>query len=133
MDKTKTVKLITCDNITEAYFIKNRLNNEGIDCFLTNENFTGLMPNYFNIMGSGIQIYVIESDYEKSSELLKDKIEPVNIDKICPVCGSNEIRMRLGRHKVLKIFYILLAIVVAVPIGKLKVQYYCNKCGQAII
>jgi len=74
INKTKTIRLITCDNITEAYFIKDRLTNEGIECFLTNENFTSLLPNYYNLFESGVQVFVFEEEYEKSRELLKDKI-----------------------------------------------------------
>ena len=74
INKTKTIRLITCDNISEAYFIKDRLTNEGIECFLTNENFTSLLPNYYNLFESGVQVFVFEEEYEKSRELLKDKI-----------------------------------------------------------
>ena len=132
LDQTKTIRLITCDTLQEAYFIKNRLNNEGIDCFLTNENFTGLMPNYYNILGSGIQILVLESDYDRSKELVKDKTEPESIEKICPFCGSDKISLQLGKHKILKIFYILLVMLAAIPIGKLKLQYCCKNCGKEI-
>ena len=66
MDKTKTIRLKTCESLTDAYFIKNKLNNEGIDCFLTNQNFTSLLPNYFNLFGAGVEVFVMESDYEKS-------------------------------------------------------------------
>ena len=69
MDQTKTTRLITCDTITEAYFIKNKLNNEGIECFLTNQNFTSLLPNYYNLFEAGVQVVVMESDYERSREL----------------------------------------------------------------
>ena len=34
---------MTCGNIIDAYFIKDRLTNEGIECFLTNENFKSLL------------------------------------------------------------------------------------------
>jgi ssDNA-binding Zn-finger/Zn-ribbon topoisomerase 1 len=132
LENTKTIRLLTCDNLPEAYSIKNRLNNEGIDCFLTNENFTSLMPNYFNILGSGIQIVVIESDYEKSRELVKDKIDP-EIVEICPFCGSDRISLQLGKHKRLKIFYILLVMLAGIPIGYLKLQYCCKNCSKEII
>jgi len=69
LDQTKTTRLITCDTITEAYFIKNKLNNEGIECFLTNQNFTSLLPNYYNLFGAGVQVIVMESDYLRSREL----------------------------------------------------------------
>jgi len=131
-NKTKTINLITCDNITEAYFIKNRLNNEGVDCFLTNQNFTNLMPIYNNMLGSGIQIFVMESDYEKSRKLIKDKLDPEKVELICPNCGSNQINLGLGKHKILKAFNILLAILILIPLGNIKPKYYCSKCKSEI-
>jgi hypothetical protein len=133
IDKTKTIRLITCVNIIDAHFIKNRLNNEGIDCFLTNENFTNLLPNYFNLFGSGVQVFVIESDYEKSKELVKDKLDPENVEKFCPFCGSSDIMLSLGKHKFLLGFNVLLSILVGVPIGNVHVRYYCKKCKEEII
>lgn len=131
-DKTKTIELIISDTITDAWFIKNKLNNEGIDCFLTNQNFTTLLPNYYNMFGAGVQVVVLESDYEKSKELIKDKLEPENVEKVCPFCGSTDIRMGFGKHKILKIFNILLAILIAIPIGNIRARYYCKTCKEEI-
>ena len=133
IDKTKTIRLITCGNIIDAYFIKDRLTNEGIECFLTNENFTNLMPNYYNLFGSGVQVFVIEEDYEKSRELLKDKLEPENVVMACPYCGSTDIGMGLGKHKGLKVFNILLAILAGIPIGNVKMSYYCKTCKEELL
>ena len=132
MDQTKTTRLITCDTITEAYFIKNKLNNEGIECFLTNQNFTSLLPNYYNLFGAGVQVVVMESDYERSRELVKDKLEPENVEKVCPYCGSTDISIGFGKHKILKIFNVLLAILIAIPIGNIRVRYYCKTCKEEI-
>jgi len=131
-NKTKTICLITCENITEAYFIKDRLNNEGVECFLTNQNFTNLMPVYNNMLGSGIQIFVMDSDYEKSRELIKDKLDPEKVELICPNCGSNQISLGLGKHKILKAFNIFLAILILIPLGNIKPKYFCNKCKKEI-
>jgi len=132
LDKTKAIRLITCDTITDASFVKNRLNNEGIDCFLTNQNFTSLLPNYYNLFGSGVQVFVMERNFEKSKELVKDKLEPELVDKVCPYCGSTDIKMGLGKHRILKLFNILLAIIIAIPIGNLRVRYYCKTCKEEI-
>ena len=132
IDQTKTTRLITCDTITEAYFIKNKLNNEGIECFLTNQNFTNLLPNYYNLFGAGVQVVVMESDYERSRELVKDKLEPENVEKVCPYCGSTDISIGFGKHKILKIFNVLLAILIAIPIGNIRVRYYCKTCKEEI-
>jgi len=128
----KTVRLMTIDNLAEAYIIKGRLLNEGIDCFLTNENFTNLMPLYNNMLGSGIQIIVNADDIDKARSLLKDKIEPNNTKIVCPNCGSENIGLGLGKGKVFKIFNIIIALLALFPIGNLKPRYYCKDCKTEI-
>jgi len=124
----RTVRLITSDSLTEAHIIKGRLLNEGIDCFLTNENFTNLMPLYNNMLGSGIQIIINERDIVKAKDIIKDKIEPNNSKLICPNCGSENIGLGLGQRKVFKIFNIIIALISFFPIGNLKPKYYCKEC-----
>jgi len=123
---------MTSDNLAEAYIIKGRLLNEGIDCFLTNENFTNLMPLYNNMLGSGVQIIVNEKDNIKAREILKDKIEPNNLELICSNCGSENIGLGLGRRKGFKIFNIIIALLSSFPMGNLKPRYYCRDCKTEI-
>lgn len=52
----KTVILTSCNNSVEAEFIRGNLANEGIESFVSNENYTSLFPNMNGAMGSGIQI-----------------------------------------------------------------------------
>jgi Zn finger protein HypA/HybF involved in hydrogenase expression len=128
----KTVRLMTSDNLAEAHIIKGRLLNEGIDCFLTNENFTNLMPLYNNMLGSGIQIIVNEKDNDKAREILKDKIEPNNLELVCPNCGSENIGLGLGKGKAFKVFNMIIALLSFFPIGNLKPKYYCKSCNTEI-
>jgi len=69
----KTKRLLTCSNLSEAHIIQGRLNNEGIDCFLTNENISSLLP-INNSMLLGVQIVVNETDYQRAYEILQDKL-----------------------------------------------------------
>lgn len=116
----------------EAHLIKDRLINEGIDCFLTNENTTNLMPMFNNMLGAGIQIFINETDFQEARELIKDKLEPDNDEIICPHCGSTEIGLGLGKHKGMKIINILIVFLSAIPLGNLKPKYYCKKCNEEI-
>jgi len=90
------------------------------------------MPNFYNLFGSGVQVFVIEDDYEKSRELLKDKIEPEQVETVCPFCGSTDIVLGLGKHKSLKIFNVLLAFLIAIPIGNVRVRQYCKACKEEL-
>ena len=128
----KTVRLITCTDLMEAHLIKDQLNNEGIECFLTNQNFTNLMPIYNNMLGSGIQIIINENNLVRASELISDKLEPNNADLICPHCGSNEIGLGIGKRNGFKFFSILISILTMLPFGNIKPKYYCIKCKEEI-
>jgi hypothetical protein len=128
----KLIRVLTCGDLTEAYLIKGRLNNEGIDCILTNENFTNLLPLFNNRLGAGIQILVNENDLIAAREILIDKISPVTEIPKCPHCGSENIALGLGNKKGLKIANILISIAVFLPMGSLKPDYYCKDCKQKI-
>lgn len=130
--KMKTIRLLTSDSLAEAYIIKGRLLNEGIYCFLTNENFTNLMPLYNNIMGSGIQIIINEKDSERAKDIIQYKIKPNNVELICPNCNSKNIGLGLGKHKLFKILNIILALFSFFPMGNLKSKFYCKECKTEI-
>ena len=125
----KMIKLITLNNAQEAHILQGRLENEGIECFLTNENFTNLVPVFNNMLGSGVQIQVAEEDFEKAREIIKDKLAPENQDLVCPYCGSGHVALGMGQKKGLKIFSLLLSAVNFIPMGNMKPVYYCKDCG----
>ncbi len=67
-----TKQLIICQSLSEAHIIKGRLNSEGIECFLTNENSNSILPVFNSMCGLGIQVIVKEIDYEKAFKLLQE-------------------------------------------------------------
>ncbi len=126
------IRLITCDNAVEAHLIKGKLNNEGIDCFITNENTSTLIPYMNNMMGAGVQVMIHKEDYDRARELVKDKLQPDNTDIVCPYCGSHRIGLGLGNHKCMKLFIIFMALLNRIAMGNLKPMYYCKDCKQEI-
>jgi hypothetical protein len=65
------IRLKSCSNAFEAKMLKDILDNEGIECFLTNENFTSVFPVFNGMYGTGIQLMIKEEDYEKASKLIE--------------------------------------------------------------
>ncbi len=105
--------------------IKGLLENESIECFLTNENFTTLMPIYNGMLGSGIQIMINEEDSERAIELLsKQSAEGLK----CPYCGSENVIFGLGKKKFKKIVIVILSALSAIPFNNIRNTYYCNDC-----
>ncbi len=123
----KTVRLMTCENVPEAAIIKGRLENEGISCFITNENFTTMMPHFNGILGAGVQIIINESNFEEATKILKLN-EPVKNQIICPYCHASNIRFGLGKKRIGKIILILLSILIVIPFKNLNNNYYCLDC-----
>ncbi len=112
--------------------IKGKLANEGVECLLTNQNTTNLMPHLNHMMGAGIQVLVFEDDYEKAVEILDDELNPKNENLICPQCGSSEISLGFGKNKGIKIVNIILAVISAFPMGNITPKFFCKSCGTEI-
>lgn len=74
MDNKKTVRLMTCNTAPEAHMIKGRLENEGIECFLKNEESTNMLPMFNNMVGGGVQIMVFENDFERAEEIVNNDL-----------------------------------------------------------
>lgn len=66
----KYLKLRTFDDVIHATLARGVLENNGIPCFLTNENVTTLLPSLNFIHGGGIHLMVGEENFERAAELL---------------------------------------------------------------
>ena len=64
----KTILLTTLDNNVQASLLQDLLSNEDISSFLKNENLSLVLGNIPNFQ---IEIYVLEKDYDKATQVLK--------------------------------------------------------------
>lgn len=64
----KTVYLATLDNSSQASIVQSALLNEGIESFLKNE----ILSTVINTPGFQIELEVLEEDYERAMEVLKE-------------------------------------------------------------
>jgi hypothetical protein len=128
--KTKT--LLTCDNPQEAHLLQGRLENEGIECFLTNENISTILPYLNQMLSGGVQIMVSEEDYEKARQIVSDKIDPKNEELVCSECGSKDIKLGVISNKVIIFFSLIVALLMAMPFGNIKPHFYCRKCKHQV-
>ncbi|MCF8302511.1 MAG: DUF2007 domain-containing protein [Bacteroidales bacterium] len=60
-----------CNSVPEAHMLKGKLENEGVSCFLTNENISTLLPFSNSMLGTGIQVNVNTGDEEKALQILE--------------------------------------------------------------
>lgn len=78
------------NNYVEANIILGRLQEEGIDCWLMDENTSTIMPVFTQAIG-GIKLMVPEADVEKAKELINQFILEKKQSFICPFCKSSNI------------------------------------------
>lgn len=122
----KTVRLTTSIDPMQAHILQGALENEGIESVLHNEHFSTLLPGCANIMGAGVQLFVMECDYDRALEVLKRNEAKGKL--YCPDCGSMDIRLVLGKRRVAKVFFTFISVLVGTPMGNIRSVYQCRAC-----
>ena len=120
-----TQVLATLPSSIDANLLKNRLENDGIECFLINDNFSNLMPIYYGMLGSGVQVVVRTEDFEKASNFIKPKTQGA----ACPSCGSSNIELKSERPK-RKWQLLFIGILLSGLMGNLLTDYSCLDCSE---
>ena len=126
----KTLRLITCNDAMQAHIIQGALENEGIESVLHNENFSSLMKGYSSEI-AGVDIMIVEKDYDKAFDILKNGGFIALERKLCPHCGSADITLKPKKDKKIKMFFaILSSVLLAIPPGNNHWEYRCNQCYE---
>lgn len=120
-----TEVLTTFPNSIDANLLKNQLENEGIESFLINENFSDLFPVYYNVLGGGVQVVVKREDLARAREIAKLDSGKVT----CPACGSVNIELAYERPK-RKAALLFIGLLLAGLIGNLMCDYTCKDCRE---
>ncbi|WP_338760583.1 hypothetical protein WAF17_13875 [Bernardetia sp. ABR2-2B] len=117
-------------NLTEANLFKLRLESEGVDCYLFDENIAGMDITYDVAIG-GIKAKVNSADTERVKEILK-MLEAEQKEKDifikCPVCESTEhyknIISTKGWWAIIWAF---------LGVGRQTQNYKCKECGNEFV
>ena len=78
------------DNYIEAQMVLGRMGEEGINCWLKDENVVTIIPILSNAVG-GIKLMVADDQIEKAVELLNYLQDEKRKYFTCPYCTSNNI------------------------------------------
>lgn len=81
----------TFDNYVEANLVLHRYLNEGIDCYLKDENTVTLNPAFMQAIG-GIKLCVREDFIEKAQALYQQIRNEIKAMVVCNTCGSNNVQ-----------------------------------------
>jgi hypothetical protein len=124
-----TVKVFTTS--TDAHLFKSRLESQGVDCYLFDENINS-MNMLYGVATGGIKAKVNASDTEKVKQVLQEIEDEKKANDIfikCPVCESTEHYKNFTSIKGWKSFLatILAFLTFSYPIYK-KAVYKCKEC-----
>jgi DNA-directed RNA polymerase subunit RPC12/RpoP len=122
----KTIFLTTSDTIHNAYFLKHKLENEGINVVLQNEHASNLIVWGPNIKADGIQLFVLEKDFAHARQVLGYEA-PAAVK--CPRCGSENLKSYLRRNAARLLLALLSSYFHNLFTGKQKHYLQCHDCG----
>lgn len=127
------VTLKVFDNSIEAHLLKTRLESEGINCYLLDDNMVSLNPLY-NISVGGIKVRINKNDFEEATAIVREiegtpiTDEHNNVIK-CPNCNSTQLYSGFKSVKDLKSFLstIVSFLFMVLPLHY-KTVYRCKEC-----
>jgi DNA-directed RNA polymerase subunit RPC12/RpoP len=80
------------DNYVSAHIAMGRLEEDGFNCWLKDENTVTIDPILTNAVG-GIKLMVAETEAQKAFELLKQLQREHKATTACPKCNSHNIEV----------------------------------------
>lgn len=131
MEESTFQKIATFQYSSEAIIFKGKLESEGIEVFMRDNNTVDSNPLYSNAVG-GVRLFVKNDDFDKATDIFSN-ISQYSLDdnkKLikCPKCGAEQIDM-ITSIKDLKSFLVFLfsVFLIAIPFYS-KHKYKCDNC-----
>jgi rubredoxin len=115
------------DNYFSANIILTRLQAEGVECYLKDENTVTIDPMLSNAIG-GIKLVVKEEDAAAVIKLLRGYHIEYMLSATCPECGSNSFT-HIAKPKVANYLTAILTYLFAGYAVAPEYVYQCGNCG----
>lgn len=117
------------NNYVEANIILGRLQEEGIECWLKDENTSTIMPIWNQATG-GIRMMVAKTDVERALELL-DQFRNEKKEKLsCPFCNSSNIELVSTPRKATNWLSAIITFSLGDYAMAVEKQYHCFNCKK---
>jgi DNA-directed RNA polymerase subunit RPC12/RpoP len=114
-------------NYIEAHIAQGKLQEEGISCWLKDENTVTLNPLLTIAVGS-IKLMVAETQLDRAKELLSEMEKEKRNRFVCPKCGSGNIELVTSVQKRKNLFRAIAGLfLVSYPLTE-KI-YHCFNCS----
>ena len=122
------IQLAAFDNFFSANLLLTRLQSDGIDCFLKDENTVTIDPLLSNAIG-GIKLMVPENQAQQAIELLQQYRQGYIQQHRCPSCGGNDFEEKVLSSPTNFFMQVLEALQLAGG-KKVQTQVICKGCGK---
>jgi predicted RNA-binding Zn-ribbon protein involved in translation (DUF1610 family) len=116
---------------SEAQIFSGKLESEGIEVYLRDNNTVDSNPLWSNAVG-GVKLFVKSEDFEKANIILSE-ISQFSFDENnklikCPNCGAEEIEMVTSVKEVKTLFAFIFSLLFILMPFYSRHRYKCNKC-----
>ena len=127
-DQDKIVVLRIFENSIDANIAKTKLDANGIQCFLTEENVSNLFPMQ-SIKLFGVRLHVFDKDRDQADHILSNQIFIDREELACPRCQSAKIEMEYSRRLLYRVLTLAIGLMafIGLPIPKV---YRCQDCSH---
>lgn len=131
MEKETFTLLSRYQYTSEALIYKGKLESEGIQVFIRDNNTIDSDPLVSNAIG-GVKLFVYTDDFEKANMILSN-ISNVSLDEnnkpiVCPNCGEQKIDMMTSIKDWKSLFsFVFSLLFVLLPLHA-KHKYRCDNC-----
>jgi hypothetical protein len=136
-------KIITFERYYDpmlAHIIRTRLEDNGIPCFIADDNIISANPIYNNAVG-GIKLKIFERDLDRCRELLAESgdlheqdhfeiDEETHAPVICPYCGSTNVRYGSATEKKANWFVVIISLLLTVLPFYARKAWHCFNCRR---
>lgn len=118
----------TFSDYVEAHIVMGALQNEGIKCWLKDENIVTINPLFTNAVG-GIKLMVAEDQQQDARKILQQLDEEKKKKYTCTHCGSSNIQFITSNRKPVNWFSKIAGLfLLNHPIGAKQI-WHCFDCG----
>jgi hypothetical protein len=136
-------KIVTFESYYDpmlAHIVRTRLEANGIQCFIADENTIGANPLYNQAIG-GVKLKIFERDMEKCREILASEgdlheqdhhevDDENNTYVVCPFCGSTNVSNVITDNDKGQWSEVLDSFVNLVNPFHVQKNWHCNNCKQ---
>ena len=117
---------------SEAIIFKGKLESEGMEVFMRDNNTVDANPLYSNAVG-GVKLFVNCKDYSKAKEIIfqvsKYSLDENNKLLKCPNCGTEQINMVTSIKDLKSFFGFICSLLFVVMPFYSKHRHKCNNCN----